>query len=122
MTPAEELREAAGQMRERALGCETRRWYWEALGEKRYPQRVSSEGNVALIAETYIDPSHRPYEAEHIAGMNPLVGLAVADLLDAAARVVDGAPASEVDGMPLACRTAVYAARAYLGSKREAAT
>jgi len=62
-------------------GCELRRWHWEAPGEKRYPQRISSDGNVALIAETYIDPAHRPYEAEHIASWSPPVALAVAECL-----------------------------------------
>lgn len=86
MTLVDELRQAAALMRERAGGCESRRWHWEALGEKRYPQRITSEGNVSLIAECFIDPSHRPFEAEHIASWNPIVALAVADLLEESAR------------------------------------
>ena len=87
--PAEILRRAAALMRERAGGCEPRRWHWEAVGGKRYPQRVSSDGNVSLIAETFIDPAHRPYEAEHIASWSPPVALAVAEWLEASAQAWD---------------------------------
>ena len=104
------IRRAAALMRGRAEGCEPRRWHWEAMGEKRYPQRVSSDGNVALIAETFIDPAHRPYEAEHIASWHPLVALAVADLLDAAADDLDA------DERCLMTQAGVLKlARAYLG-------
>lgn len=88
-SPAETLRRAARLIRERAGGCEPRRWHWEALGEKKYPQRVSSDGNLAIIAECFTDPAHRPYEAEHIASWHPLVALVVADLLDERARYYD---------------------------------
>ena len=81
-SPAETLRRAAKLMRERAEGCEPRRWHWEACGDKRYPQRITSDGNVALIAETFIDPAHRPYEAEHIASWSPPPAAAFADWLD----------------------------------------
>jgi hypothetical protein len=107
-TPAETIRRAAALIRERAGGCEPRRWHWKALGEKRYPQRVSSDGNVALIAETFISPEHRPYEAEHIASWSPPVALAVAEWLDDAAEAYDAFPGS-VPGHSLRI------ARAYLG-------
>ena len=107
-SPAEIIRRAAALMRERASGCEPRRWHWEALGEKRYPQRVSSDGNVALIAETFIDPAHRPFEAEHIASWHPLVALAVAGWLDDAADAYE-AFSGAVPGHSL------KVARAYLG-------
>ena len=110
-TPAETIRRAAALMRERAEGCEPRRWHWKALGKKRYPQRISSDGNVALIAETFIDPAHRPYEAEHIAAWHPLVALAVADLLDGEARMVD-LRGNSVEG---ATFDGLKVARAYLG-------
>ena len=110
-SPAETIRRAAALMRERASGCEPRRWHWAALGEKRYPQRVSSDGNVALIAETFIDPAHRPYEAEHIASWHPLVAAAVADLLDGEARMTD-LRGNSVEG---ATFDALNVARAYLG-------
>lgn len=102
-TTAETVRRAATLMRERASGCEPRRWHWEALGEKRYPQRVSSDGNVALIAETFIDPAHRPYEAEHIASWSPPAALAVADLLEEIARQYDAAPCDSPDGVCNGC-------------------
>ena len=105
-TPAETIRRAAALVRERAEGCEPRRWHWAALGEKRYPQRVTSDGNAGLIAECYIDPAHRPYEAEHIASWSPLPALAVAEWLDAAAQAWDeGVEWDE----------ALAVARAYLG-------
>ena len=126
--PAETLRRAAALMRERASGCQPRRWHWEALGEKRYPQRVSSDGNVALIAECYIDPVHRPYEAEHIASWHPLAALAVAEWLeteaggyDALARTsygvagavfVAGAFGGDID-------PALKTARTYLGEENQ---
>ena len=103
--PAETIRRAVTLIRERAAGCQPRRWHWEALGDKRYPQRVSSDGNVAIIAETFIDPAHRPYEAEHIASWHPLAAVAVADWLEAAA---DGRSVTDL------CH-ALAAARAYLG-------
>lgn len=124
MTPAEELRAAAKAMRERAEGCEPRRWHWNAPRDKRYPQQVRSDGNVTLIAECYIDPGHRPYEAEHIASWHPLVALAVADFLDAAgndagAAVMrdDGEPDLDWCDEPGTIVQALKIARAYLGSE-----
>jgi hypothetical protein len=110
-TPAETIRRAAALMRERAGGCEPRRWHWRA-GEKGYPQLVRSDGNVALIAETYIGPEHRPYEAEHIASWSPPVALAVAEWLDDAAEAYQAFPDS-VPGHSL------KVARAYLGESRD---
>jgi hypothetical protein len=116
-TPTDLLRRAASLMRERAGGCQPRRWHWEALGEKRYPQRVSSDGNVAIIAETFIDPAHRPFEAEHIASWSPPIALAVAELLDRIAWM------GELDPDSLGrvgCDEAVAVARAYLGEASDA--
>jgi hypothetical protein len=111
-SPAEVMRRAAKLMRERAEGCEPRRWFRYDTG-KDYPQRIASEGNVALIAETFIDPSHRPYEAEHIASWNPLVAAAVADWMDAAAAT---AARAEAEGASVhADSHALKVARAYLG-------
>jgi hypothetical protein len=109
---AETMRRAAALMRERAGGCEPRRWHWEALGEKRYPQRVSSDGNVALIAETFIDPAHRPYEAEHIASWHPLVALAVAEWLETEAQLHGIRGHNSGEGHTF---QALKVARAYLG-------
>ena len=67
---------------------------------------------MTLIAECYIDPAHRPYEAEHIASWHPLVALAVADWLDAAAERAERPGALALHSLspgPLAV------ARAYLG-------
>ena len=94
--PAATMRRAAALMRERAGGCEQRSWHWNAPGTKRYPQFVRSDGNVALIAETFIDPAHRPYETEHIASWHPLVAAAVADWLDARAHAEEGTTAASV--------------------------
>lgn len=120
-TLAETLRRAAALMRERAGGCEPRRWHWEALGGKGYPQRVTSDGNVALIAETFIDPGRRPYEAEHIASWSPPVALAVAGWLDSRAGDADSAtPANGSWDLtwcddPPGIKAALEVARAYLG-------
>jgi hypothetical protein len=111
--PAETLRRAAKLIRERAGGCEPRRWHWTALGEKRYPQQVRSDGNVAIIAECYIDPVHRPYEAEHIASWHPLVALAVADLLEGEAWHADGGE----DGTDHVASLPYQLARTYLGEE-----
>lgn len=113
--PAAILKRAAALMRERAEGCGQRRWHWEAPGEKRYPQRVSSDGNVTLIAECFTDPGHRPFEAEHIASWHPLVALAVADLLDREAALIDAQVFPQSD--PVAERYPLAVARAYLGAE-----
>ena len=115
-TPAGIIRRAAALMQERASGCEPRRWHWEALGEKRYPQRVSSDGNMALIAETFIDPAHRPYEAEHIASWSPPVALALADWLDFEADNAPGPGDVYLRGGRIAY--ALTVACAYLGEGR----
>lgn len=120
-TTGETIRRAAALMRERAEGCEARGWHWEALGDKGYPQRVTSDGNVALIAETFIDPAHRPYEAEHIASWHPLVAVAVADLLEEVARQYDAPSCDSPDGVCNGCERredfndALWLACAYLG-------
>lgn len=111
--PAETLRRAAKLMRERAEGCETRGWHWVALGEKRYPQRISADGNLSVIAETFIDPAHRPYEAEHIASWSPPVAAAVAEWLDAAASTAERTEAEGASVHPDSY--AFKVARAYLG-------
>jgi hypothetical protein len=122
-TPAETIRRAAVLMRELAGGCEPRRWHWRALGEKRYPQRVSSDGNVALIAETFISPEHRPYEAEHIASWSPPIAEAVADLLEEVARQYDAPPCDSPAGACNGCEwredftDALRLAQAYLGAE-----
>ena len=110
--PAAMIRRAAALMRERAGGCEPRRWFRYDTG-KNYPQRIASEGNVALIAETFIDPAHRPYEAEHIASWHPLVAAAVADWLEAATGTAARAEAEGASVHPDSY--ALKVARAYLG-------
>jgi hypothetical protein len=41
-------------------------WYWEALGEHGYPQRIGNDAEVA-VAETWTDPEWPPANAEFIA-------------------------------------------------------
>lgn len=124
MTAAETLRRAADIMRDRALGAERGPWYWEALGEKRYPQRVSSEGRCVIVAECFISPEHRPFEAEHIAAWHPGVALALADWLDLICEFVANMPdldRDHIDYEPCddyACQikyAALAVARIYLG-------
>ncbi len=109
-TPASTIQRAAARMRELASGCQPRRWHWEALGEKRYPQRVSSDGNAAIIAETYIDPAHRPFEAEHIASWHPIAAFAIAAWLES----LTGIEFTEGNALD-EWSWALYVARAYLG-------
>ena len=111
-TPAHLMRRAAERMRELAGGCERRRWHWVAADPKRYPQQVRSDGNVALIAECYIDPAHRPFEAEHIASWHPLVALAVAEWLETEAQLHEVRGHNSGEGHTF---QALKVARAYLG-------
>jgi hypothetical protein len=85
VTVAEEMRRAAELMRKRAEAVAHGPWQWEALGDKKYPQRITNPGAI-LIAETFIDPGHPPAEAEYIASMHPDIALAVANLLEEGAK------------------------------------
>jgi hypothetical protein len=121
-TTSDTIRQAAARMRELAGGCEQRRWHWRA-GEGDYPQQVYSDGNVALIAETFIGPEHRPFEAEHIASWSPPVAMAVADLLDEVAKQYDAPPCDKPEGVCNGCEwredftDALRLAQAYLAAE-----
>ena len=57
--PAETIRRAVTLIRERAAGCQPRRWHWEALGDKRYPQPPGG-----LKIDFHVLPSPPCYELE----------------------------------------------------------
>lgn len=107
-TPAETIRRAAGLMRERAEGINL-----------IFPWRA--EGRVVTATQDFDgdDPDWdmgfgvavctRQDEAEHIASWHPLVAAAVADWLDAAAKLYED-PTRRVVG-----NHALKIARAYLG-------
>lgn len=75
---AERLREAADRLGALAEAHEGRDWDWTGVGAHGYPQRVSSIGDAALIAETYNNPDMPHPAAEYIAAMHPGVGKALA--------------------------------------------
>lgn len=114
-TPAEEIREAARLMRERAQAVARGPWHWQALGDHGYPQRVVNEGAV-LIAECFTSPdATRVVEAEYIASWHPAVAFAVADWLNSFAGRLDDREYDYRDW-----NAALAVARAYLGTRESA--
>ena len=93
MTPAAELRAAASKLRELAQRATPGPWRlgsdrWAALvADRKHPDRMVGGGwewddayGGCLVAESLMRP-----DREYIAAMNPLVGVALADLLDSLA-------------------------------------
>ena len=78
---------------------------------------------MARTFETFTDPAHRPFEAEHIASWSPPPALAVADLLEEIARQYDAPPCDSPDGVCNGCERredfndALRLAQAYLGEE-----
>ena len=90
MTPAAELRTAASKLRELAQRATPGPWRlgsdrWAALvADRKHPDRMVGGGwewddayGGCLVAESLMRP-----DREYIAAMNPLVGVALAGLLD----------------------------------------
>ena len=121
-TPAAELRAAAKAIRERARAATPGPWRPVAgiYGAETFAAVIGPEGKAEDAGTWLMATGHgaasQEADADHAASMHPLVGAAFADLLDAVSHVVDGATAEEADGLPAACRAAVTAARAYLGT------
>jgi hypothetical protein len=109
VTPAEELREAARLMRERAQAATPGPWGGYEADAANYVVDYSGddEGVLGPVAEQ-LDTA----DAEHIASWHPMAALAVADWLDATAAGVGWHSLSPrgpyVEG-------AIAVARAYLG-------
>lgn len=118
MTPAQELREAAKLMRERAgTQPETA---WLVVPPEPDPPGVIKGGLAKIVTADvpeWVVARCLPDAAAHIAGMHPGVALAVADWLDAAA---DQAAMLEAQHAWMSPEShALKVARAYLGSPVE---
>jgi len=93
VTPVEELRSAAALLRQRAEAAPKGPWSIEYFGDRGYPQRVTN-AQATLIANTYEGGTGLRPIPEYIRLMNPLVGLALADLMDEHADEVDAVSAA----------------------------
>ena len=93
MTPAAECRAAASKLRELAQRATPGPWrlgsdrYAALVADRKHPDRMVGGGwewddayGGCLVAESLMRP-----DREYFAAMNPLVGLALADLLDSLA-------------------------------------
>lgn len=125
MTPAEELREAARLMRERAEAATPGRW--DADGDERgdvYNPGVHNyppDGTDPVwVAECGPVEGRGYQDAEHIAGWHPVVALLVADWIDCHGRDLASAGGDMrfVAGCdsPGDVQMALTVARTYLGS------
>jgi len=87
-SPAEELRSAAVLLRQRATAAPKGPWAVEYFGDAGYPQRITN-AQATLIATTHEGGTGLRPIPEYIRLMHPLVGLALADLLDRFAAMFD---------------------------------
>jgi hypothetical protein len=81
VSAAEDLREAARLMRERAEAAAKGPWRVQYFGDAGYPQRVSNDA-AELVAQTFEGGTGLRPTPEYIASMHPLVGMALAGWLD----------------------------------------
>lgn len=115
MSPAEELREAARLMRERAQAASPGPWerYEHDLGDGTSYWDVAAPSHDRPGYAQYVTPPRNDpkgaADSAYIAGMHPLVALAVADWLDSC-----GAKAEGVIDEPVSVEHALDVARAYL--------
>ncbi|MCL2611967.1 MAG: hypothetical protein FWD95_01905 [Nocardioidaceae bacterium] len=124
MSAAETLRQAAALIRSRAKAATPGPWRFtdsEAVNDVWAGGMVVVSDDADPIAnvqdEWYENDPGEPApvnDAEHIASWNPVVALAVADLLDAVALVADHYPPLQIRPDSAASRALVLA-RAYLG-------
>ena len=134
-TPADEIRRAAALMRQRAQAVPQGEWAGRPWGAEQCSD--DEAGNCACIVYQgeykpynepqvppiqYVADAETPEHAAHIAGMHPLVALAVADWLDAEAERADGADGVDVSDLyPKWLSTFSHSlaiVRAYLGEAR----
>jgi hypothetical protein len=95
MTPVEDLRSAAVLLRRLAKEAPKGPWSVEYFGDRGYPQRITN-AQATLIANTYEGGSGLRPIPEYIRLMHPLVGLAVAELLEHIADDLDDDGGHEV--------------------------
>ena len=124
-TPAAQLRAAAARLRELANGATPGPWKHMCLGSEgcvvhrdsgTIRERGPSRGTVARFGWKEWKADHA--DAVFVAGMDPLVALAVADWLDAAAETAEY---TEVQGAHIHPEShALKVARAYLGEAERA--
>lgn len=81
-------------------------WSWEG----GYPQRITNEAAV-LVADVFENPDMRSTIASYIAMVDPTVGLALADLLNAAADDHDDTPCPAVDRAVAVARAVLRASQ-----------
>jgi hypothetical protein len=115
---AEILRRAAALMRERAEAATNSDWYPYFVPEQLH--RPDGDGDWIVdsgprfICSTQADGPTSKANAEHIASWHPAVALAVADLLDAQAALVEET-GGFFDIAEMGDANALNVARAYLG-------
>jgi hypothetical protein len=115
---AQELRDAAAAMRERAQAATASEWFpIQAPG-----RTVSDDGDwivdsvPAFVCSTHIWDERGKADAEHIAAWHPAVALAVADWLESTANDVEHVHDPIYNLTSTTVARALKAARAYLGS------
>lgn len=98
-TPAETLRKAAALMREKAEAASLGPWHEMCLGSEGCMVlnngRLRERKHVSFSGRKEWKADHA--DAEFIASMHPLIGLALADLLDDSAAYYEGLSADEAD-------------------------
>ncbi|MFI7644100.1 hypothetical protein [Nonomuraea sp. NPDC049400] len=83
-TIADELREAAAKLREKAENAPHGPWHWEGT----YPQRISNAAAI-VVADTFTGPEVPPYGAEWITLVSPELAEPLASWLEKAAKDFD---------------------------------
>ena len=82
MTPAEELREAAGRMRERATAKPVPNTRWYLMSEGNEDHVLAPDPSMPGYPWDVARHVPSPEVGAHVASWHPAVALAVADLLD----------------------------------------
>jgi hypothetical protein len=117
VSAAEDLREAARLMRERAEAAAKGPWRVQYFGDAGYPQRVSNDA-AELVAQTFEGGTGLRPTPEYIASMHPLVGMALAGQLvrrAAVALAIGLGQARADEAVELGEPHALRLARLYLG-------
>lgn len=122
MSAADQLRQAADAIRERAQAATPGPWAADRTdgydAQEVYSTSTDGQLNEPEVASTYSNPltGDRKANAAHIAGMHPGVALAVADWIASHARDLTYA-ADDINrcDSPGDVRSALAVARAYLG-------
>ena len=112
-TPAEVMRRAAGLMRERATELPPGPWRAEGRDVTATQDYHGDDWNPDWDFGFNVAVCRRQDEAEHIAAWSPLAALAVADLLEREAALIDAQVFPQSD--PAMERYPLAVARAYLG-------